>query len=476
MPSLEDDGLLYRFRSREALLGEFAELERQTIYFAKPIEVNDPMDGLTDVFWRGDEILWRNLFRHYVLSFAWYYGGWLVQETEGFEPLTIHGNFCEEDLPKSNFRSICREIEDELLGTPEMQRAVQLLASFPAPLRRRGLSTLLSCFHPLVMAGVFDAFFKRGMQPATLPAPETSAHIKDYLEALSAASAASQHGSHSFTDLIELIAHTFGTLHNQMRMIFLSNKDDMRTKKVTDLFADFTDRYIEALLRDLRHNPWRMACFSRNCTNASMWGVYAREHKGAALVFRPNVETDRRLLRVHGLIGTGAEGFDLDFVPVDYGKVPPPIDFFCSIGRLPQTKLEANWFRDRQGTPSARLTELTSDEAAWREALWAKYPSSSCWKHEDWRHEQEERLVATSPFSDDPAPSGAAFTYEFSQLEGIVFGMRTSIDDKMAMVKIIEKKCREHGRRQFRFFEADYLPSKGAMVVSELTLLKFEGL
>ncbi|HLN25948.1 MAG TPA: DUF2971 domain-containing protein, partial [Patescibacteria group bacterium] len=57
----------YRFRSVDALLGKHAELKSQQIYFASPAELNDPMEGFKDLYWQGDEIVWRNLIRHYVL-------------------------------------------------------------------------------------------------------------------------------------------------------------------------------------------------------------------------------------------------------------------------------------------------------------------------------------------------------------------------------------------------------------------------
>ena len=58
---------VYRFRSMEYLLGEeYQELENQTIYFASPDQLNDPMEGLRDIVWNGDKIAWTNFFKHYV--------------------------------------------------------------------------------------------------------------------------------------------------------------------------------------------------------------------------------------------------------------------------------------------------------------------------------------------------------------------------------------------------------------------------
>ena len=63
------DNLFYRFRSTTALLGEKKELENQEIYFASIDELNDPMEGKPDLVFKGDRIVWENLFKHYLSHF-----------------------------------------------------------------------------------------------------------------------------------------------------------------------------------------------------------------------------------------------------------------------------------------------------------------------------------------------------------------------------------------------------------------------
>jgi hypothetical protein len=97
---------LYRFRSIHASLDGFHELQNQEIYFSPPAQLNDPLEGLMDVFWRGDVIVWTNLLRHYLLC--------LVQSTYislSGEPLTEDD--CAQlaqqtvrDLPDAPIRDI----------------------------------------------------------------------------------------------------------------------------------------------------------------------------------------------------------------------------------------------------------------------------------------------------------------------------------------------------------------------------------
>ncbi len=64
--------------------------------------------------------------------------------------------------------------------------------------------------------------------------------------------------------------------------------------------------------------------------------------------------------------------------------------------------------------------------------------------------------------------------YNFNDLEGIIFGIRTSLDDKLKISKIIEKKCKELGRTDFKFYQAYFSRQRGKIEYSEMSLLKFD--
>ena len=70
---------MYRFRKTKYLLDEkYEELNNQEIYFASPEELNDPMEGVKDIFWQGDEVLWRNFIRHYLVCLEHVISMWNV--------------------------------------------------------------------------------------------------------------------------------------------------------------------------------------------------------------------------------------------------------------------------------------------------------------------------------------------------------------------------------------------------------------
>ena len=64
--------------------------------------------------------------------------------------------------------------------------------------------------------------------------------------------------------------------------------------------------------------------------------------------------------------------------------------------------------------------------------------------------------------------------YDFKDLEGIIFGYKTSIDDKIKIMKIIEQKCEEQKRYDFSFYQAEPDERTGNMRISKLDLLKMQ--
>ena len=51
-------------------------------------------------------------------------------------------------------------------------------------------------------------------------------------------------------------------------------------------------------------------------------------------------------------------------------------------------------------------------------------------------------------------PSDRKFKYDFNSLKSITFGEKTSSLDKDKIIEIINKKCIETGREDFKFYQA----------------------
>jgi len=51
--------------------------------------------------------------------------------------------------------------------------------------------------------------------------------------------------------------------------------------------------------------------------------------------------------------------------------------------------------------------------------------------------------------------------------------MKTSTEDKVKIIKIIEEKCKENNRKEFDFYQANYSQSIGKMEIKKLNFIKF---
>jgi hypothetical protein len=66
--------------------------------------------------------------------------------------------------------------------------------------------------------------------------------------------------------------------------------------------------------------------------------------------------------------------------------------------------------------------------------------------------------------------SSRKLKYQFSDLEGMVFGIRTPEDAKTDIIHIIEEKCRSENRTDFKFYQAFYSKEDGRVEKQEMLL------
>lgn len=64
--------------------------------------------------------------------------------------------------------------------------------------------------------------------------------------------------------------------------------------------------------------------------------------------------------------------------------------------------------------------------------------------------------------------------YEFNDLEGIVFGIKTPLEAKLKIINIIEEKCKKTNRQDFAFYQAQYSASTGGIKVFRMNMFKFK--
>ena len=88
---------LYHYRSVESAR---KEIECRTFRYADRNELNDPLEGYAQIYWKGDCPAWEGLFRNYICSVYYAVVGIQLNASEelwaGLE--RIIGSFCTDSI------------------------------------------------------------------------------------------------------------------------------------------------------------------------------------------------------------------------------------------------------------------------------------------------------------------------------------------------------------------------------------------
>jgi hypothetical protein len=107
MSSNLPENYIIRFRSVEKLLNsQTKELKNQELFLSKSIKLNDPMEGFSSLYWKGDEILWKNLINHYILCLYWSIQYYLIDNNKNFEKFVCPAYIPINLLSQKRFRTI----------------------------------------------------------------------------------------------------------------------------------------------------------------------------------------------------------------------------------------------------------------------------------------------------------------------------------------------------------------------------------
>ena len=440
----------FRFRSIDQVLGKYQELERQTIYFASPEELNDPMEGFRNLVWNGDKIVWTNLFKHYVHSLFWTFG--LVQVAGNTDELGANDILVEKrwnEPPNPQAKILFEKIWDGVFSKCELSKFSEKLANTKHKVRHNELMYYIWHIHFTflleIKRNVEKEIFPKSMsQPIENLSPQLGNKIYELINQI--------------RDEKEIEAIYIDVYQQIIKMHFkhkynpCTNSTGKLEKNIRLLLFDFPQIYLKRL-ESLLWPPWYTACFMKNYQNSSAWGHYGDGHKGVCLIFESE-ESDT------------SDSLALDrnpenFHEIRYAKKTVEIDFFRSIGMLPKDTLMKLWYSDQDGNLSKSGAHIQTDKDIdlWLKKYWDDFNPSIITKTKDWSYEQEYRLILGD--IGEIEKTERTLKYEFDSLKGIIFGIKTSNEDKSKIIKIIEKKCQEEKRKEFLFFQAYYSHESG---------------
>ena len=264
----------YRFRRVDALLGEWKELEQQVIYFSPPEQLNDPLEGFKDLFWQGDEIVWRNLFKHYLLCLMRAY---VATKISGQDyRLTLARDdpvIARFAFPTPQIREIYNRICARFFGSYGIDEVPTLLAQCKYRFGRDALEFCLRAVHPVAVDAVLQIYGEGGLESAAISSA-TKASAENVVSSMKRvlSQIAADDGSISADELSRLFS-AGNHMAEQVELITYVRETDEHSRAWQPLFAPFAEQYVNQLCHFIFFK-WYAACFVADPNDAAMWGNY----------------------------------------------------------------------------------------------------------------------------------------------------------------------------------------------------------
>lgn len=461
---------IYRFRSIDKVLSneDFGnqknvegrdELRKQQIYLSSLENLNDPMEGHKEIYWKGDEIAWKNLIKHYLMclehvSLLTLIGG--DEYSLSAKDIPILKKYS--DFPTQQYRDSFNLIFDQLFSNKIISQYPQILSQ--RQIRKNELLNYLNGIHLHAIASINkiyhqNSYLHKDSKPLNLD-PGKHLFNEDYFHNIRRAEQ-----EHKDQNIAELVSSIAMEIKEELQLISQYNKRH-EVKNNLNFLENFPNIYLKQI-EQLLYPDCYIACFSSSYKNSSMWSHYAGNHEGVCFQFKTNEQKHFNIIKHKGLKAP------YTLYPITYEKNHPELNFFESLGRLPIPHLREVWFAgvdNKQSDCAAFLNPKNEEE--WRKQYWKKYYDFINTKTIDWRYEDECRLIRYSTIGENVQVAN----YDFDDLEGIIFGINTKIEHKIKIMEIIEGKCEKSSRKDFKFYQASYCRDKGEIKKRELTFLK----
>jgi len=466
--------LLYRFKSARSILEQYHELENQTIHFSPRENLNDPLEGYINMYWQGDIIAWKGLFKNYIIclesAFSMYRLGAQKQQLRKIPIFLV-----ESMLPTESYKELSREITNEFIKSSTVDKIISTLGNNNIKATRDDLRLFLSIIHNDGLKIIMKYHCLHGfMEKSEWGNFEKYAPSSEQMDKLLNSYLRIQVDE---TDKKEVLLKISSSILEEM---FLHGKvliDITNNEKRMDfyyLFYEFPFNYLQQI-ENLIHPQCYMACFSGNYSNSSMWGNYADKHRGICMIFKTTEDKNDSYIPIERPCSFDSNGVHKYYIntkleKVVYGSNYTTINFFEMLGRLNGNQIKY-WFTDGNKRSNV-LDKIERDKDEWRKIYWELFNKRYYTKTKEWEFEEEYRLRIENTFFDYDSNESRDLKYPFDCLEGIIFGIETSEIDKARILEIISKKCVENKRKDFKIYQAYFDEESKSIKSSELKTIE----
>ncbi|MFS0688764.1 hypothetical protein AB1K89_05930 [Sporosarcina sp. 179-K 8C2 HS] len=443
-------------------------MEKQQIYFAHPEQLNDPMEGMRLYYWQGDEIVWRNLLKHYLLCLEhMILLARLTDEDEQLkkEDIPVFKSF--DSLPTESYKKRIQEIYDVFFSNNFVENYLQFIIVNPNKIYEEEMFVHLKLLSNYALDAILEIDIKHGLVPDSSEKGRKRRDTEDFSKGFTGVwdeLKTDLNGEENYKILMQVISEYMREMDHQH---LYQLKDSV---KMRNIFIEFPQLYLDAI-KKLTYPEAYIACFMDSCNNSSIWGSYGDNHRGVCLKYKV-ADEQNPVLNLKSIIGYSSSGKTYGYrkyplQKISYSTDFEELDFFRNIGRIPINPLLNQWYMNEAGELSECAGHIKEDMEEemeeWRKNHWESFEKAFLKKLPEWSSEREYRIILSSVLDSFTNPQDRLLEYEFEDLEAIIFGLRTPIDEKNKIIELVSRKCQELGVQEFNFYEMAYSTTKQEM-------------
>ncbi len=438
---------LFRFRSMKHILDPgYDELQGRRIFLEDSRKLNDPMEGLLNVRWKGRQAEWLNFFKHYFESL--YKAVELIAITDGQHKLHSEDIvLCKNEFWDDDFinQERAQEFDASWLAFADFTSLYECTSMLERTRRSLNKNLVLQILEKFLL-------------PALKFCPKIP--LNDSL----------QYSRDQNKDFVENILHINIDLNKRQKEAYDASSSDGH-------FNDFLNTYYADHF-SWNHNERFLLCnfsnifmdkivnlcvpvnytasFSECFDEPLLWSHYADSNRGVCLIYNVRKDYNDR----YYMLPEDLEGLDPCYLEkVSYNHKLESLDFFSMLGLLNGATIENRW-RKYNNVKTAINIHYGFNKEAYRE----KVLQAIRQKMKNWQYEKEYRIIKNE--LDDNIQQ--SFKLIKDELFGVIFGIRASSFEKVKvsnMVKYMEKRS---SRSKIKLYQAIYSERNGKIRAYEI--------
>lgn len=434
----EQNKYFYRFRTLKNIF-EYNELENQEIYFSSYEDLNDPMEFYQNIVFNGDNVVWHNLFKHYLMCLYLTIQEVIIREKNDISIMNSP-TILRTNINKSKHiyhKEYFYKTYNILRENNEYNKIVNELTNITI--------TKYQLLHILLLVHLY--FSKLVLQHIGIISNIYFNEIEK----------SAFYGLNSLIKSIRANSLSHADILMNYNLYFSDIKKYIDDGDYSFIYSDFPYKYIEHLPSLITYKMG-IACFTENYKNSYMWSLYANKNNGVAFIYKTNDDylnltyPNDNKFEPNGLhkVIYGKKRKEINFFKYNYLTFFDSFNEFWNYDNIQKNKSK---FYNKFTVKDNDLIENDLRVYNNFSRKFTKIMYDFINKTKEWKNEKEYRILHTDP-------KVRKLQYDFHSLHGIIFGIGTPYEAKQKIVKIILDKCKDNNRdiTDFHFYQAYFNP------------------